>query len=136
MPWEASRAMKPMLIEFDLLKDTMGHERTPYSLRHTYATLRLEAGVPIHLLANQMGTSVEMIEKHYGHIRLRNEVHKLSSGLILNLVDEFTGLQVIRNGNDEKLVYDPSYKPQEHPPIKDEYFERPRKPRGPNGKRG
>ena len=134
MPWEASRAMKPMLKEFGLLTDAMGQERTPYSLRHTYATIRLEAGVPIHLLANQMGTSVEMIEKHYGHIRLRNEVHKLSSGLVMNIVDEFTGLKAVDIGDDCKLVYDPSYKPPEHVPIIDVYFDKPRIPRGPKPK--
>lgn len=40
-------------------------KRTLYSLRHTYATFALEDGVPIAILAKQMGTSVQMIQKHY-----------------------------------------------------------------------
>tara|TARA_B100001989_G_C24533089_1_gene462766 strand:+ start:303 stop:1478 length:1176 start_codon:yes stop_codon:yes gene_type:complete len=47
-----------------------------YSFRHTYATYSL-AGIdgkkiPIRALAMQMGTSIEMIEKHYGHDSLDN----------------------------------------------------------------
>lgn len=37
-----------------------------YSLRHTHASLALIAGVNIQILAENMGTSVRMIEKHYG----------------------------------------------------------------------
>ena len=43
-------------------------ERTLYSLRHYYATQRLLEGIPIHDLAEQMGTSVPMITKHYSHL--------------------------------------------------------------------
>lgn len=44
-----------------------GQIRTPYSLRHTYATERLNAGVQEYHLAQNMGTSVAMLEQHYGH---------------------------------------------------------------------
>jgi len=37
-----------------------------YSLRHTYASQCLMAGMNVQLLAENMGTSVAMIEKHYG----------------------------------------------------------------------
>jgi integrase len=43
--------------------------RTPariYDLRSTFATDALAAGVAIHALARIMGTSVRMIERHYG----------------------------------------------------------------------
>ena len=33
-----------------------------------YATFRLMEGIDVYFLAKQMGTSVQMIEKHYGHI--------------------------------------------------------------------
>ena len=39
-----------------------------YSLRHYYATQRLLEGIPIHDLAEQMGTSVLMIARHYSHL--------------------------------------------------------------------
>jgi hypothetical protein len=45
-----------------------GKERSLYSLRHYYATQRLLEGIPIHDLAEQMGTSVPMITKHYSHL--------------------------------------------------------------------
>jgi integrase len=44
-------------------------KRTLYSLRHTYAHFALlQDSMGIETLAKQMGTSVGMIEKHYGHI--------------------------------------------------------------------
>lgn len=43
-----------------------GMARTIYSLRHFYATKRLESETSPFLLAKQMGTSVEMLEKFYG----------------------------------------------------------------------
>ena len=56
------------LTEIGLLKDPQGDDRTLYSLRHTYATMRLDDGdVTIYQLAKQMGTSVAMMEKHYSH---------------------------------------------------------------------
>lgn len=40
---------------------------TAYSLRHSYGTRMAAAGVPLLDLARIMGTSVAMIERHYGH---------------------------------------------------------------------
>lgn len=47
-----------------------GQNRTIYSLRHTYITMRLSHGTPIYFLAMNCGTSVEMIEKFYGKKRV------------------------------------------------------------------
>jgi integrase len=47
--------------------DSHGNKRTIYSLRHTYATFRLQEGVHQFILAKNMGTSIAMLEKHYGH---------------------------------------------------------------------
>ncbi len=58
----------------DLLDDAnlrvgpSGILRSTYSFRHTYATIRLTEGVSELLLAEQMGTSVQMIQEHYGHV--------------------------------------------------------------------
>lgn len=41
---------------------------TPYSMRHTYASFALAAGVSIFDLARLMGTSVKMIDETYGHL--------------------------------------------------------------------
>ncbi len=48
-------------------RDTHGQVRTLYSLRHTYATFRLQNGVHQFTLAKNMGTSVAMLEQYYGH---------------------------------------------------------------------
>jgi integrase len=42
--------------------------RSPYALRHTYATFAIAAGVSLFELARFMGTSVEQIDKTYGHL--------------------------------------------------------------------
>ena len=53
-----------------VLFDRYGDKRAPYSLRHTYATFALIYGrVSVYTLAVNMGTSVHMIEKHYGHLK-------------------------------------------------------------------
>ena len=42
--------------------------RTPYALRHTFATFAIQASVPLFHLARFMGTSVEQIDLTYGHL--------------------------------------------------------------------
>lgn len=52
-----------------LLYDRDGDKRSLYSLRHTYASLRLEKGdVNIYDLALNMGCKVKQIETHYSHV--------------------------------------------------------------------
>ena len=65
---------RKFLTEYNLLKDPRTNQnRTLYSLRHSYATfmLTLNKGTDIHLLAKQMGTSTQMIERHYSHLIAR-----------------------------------------------------------------
>ena len=57
-----------LLNEANLREGTQGVPRSTYCFRHTYATLRLQEGVDVYFLAEQMGTSVHMIEQHYGHV--------------------------------------------------------------------
>lgn len=61
------------LKEHNLLIDPITQQkRVMYSLRHTYATFRLTHDkISIHLLAEQMGTSVKMIEKYYSHVNIK-----------------------------------------------------------------
>ena len=57
------------LIKTDLLTDNTGAQRSLYSLRHTYATFQLLYNkINIYTLKEQMGTSIKMIEDHYGHL--------------------------------------------------------------------
>ena len=60
--------------------DSHGNRRTIYSLRHTYATFRLQEGVHQYVLAKNMGTSVAMLEKHYGHTSNVASADELTKG--------------------------------------------------------
>lgn len=53
-----------------------GMTRTIYSLRHFYATQRLENETSPFLLAKQMGTSIEMLEKFYGQTTVNKSTAK------------------------------------------------------------
>ncbi|MCX7246793.1 MAG: hypothetical protein NTX31_03820, partial [Burkholderiales bacterium] len=74
------RMFARLLEQLGLLKDPRtGKERTLYSLRHTYATRVLTYNrVSIYNLSKIMGTSVAMLEKHYGHVQLRNLAHQIA----------------------------------------------------------
>lgn len=61
-----SKGFSTMLSKYNLLNNPKtGEKRTIYSLRHTYASVRLLNGVDIYIIAKNMGTSVKMIEEHY-----------------------------------------------------------------------
>lgn len=63
---------KEILGELNLRTDREGNERTTYSLRHTYISMRLIEGADIYQIAKNCRTSVEMIEKYYAsHIKDR-----------------------------------------------------------------
>lgn len=67
------------LDDHNLLLDVKtGDKHVFYSLRHTYATLRLTLeGTAIHTLAEHMGTSVQMIERHYSHLKVKEAKEQL-----------------------------------------------------------
>jgi hypothetical protein len=55
--------------------------RDLYDLRHTYATYAtyaLRAGVPVFALSRFMGTSIAMIDLHYGHLVVDSYQHAVS----------------------------------------------------------
>jgi integrase len=58
--------------------DGNGQRRVIYSLRHTYATFRLQEGVNHYVLARNMGTSVKMLENFYGHTSNRAMASELT----------------------------------------------------------
>jgi integrase len=60
--------IEDLLIKAKLREGASGVPRSTYCFRHTYATFRLAEGVDVYFLAEQMGTSVKMIEEHYGHV--------------------------------------------------------------------
>ena len=76
-----SRMVREMFIATGLLKGPVGTERSSYCFRHTYATLRLSEGVNDLMLAEQMGTSVQIIQQHYGHIHPVKNADRILLGM-------------------------------------------------------
>jgi integrase len=70
-----------LLEKSGLLYSSNGSRRSIYSFRHTYATFRLAAGTDSYFLAKQMGTSVKMIEDHYGHVAPAKNAELILRGL-------------------------------------------------------
>lgn len=76
------KGFNQLLKAADLEYDNEGRKRTIYSFRHTYATFRLNmGGVSVYDLAMNMGTSVEMIERHYGHLKPQQVADRLTGFL-------------------------------------------------------
>ena len=71
-----------LLASLNLLHDTRnGKQRTMYSLRHYYATMALTYNrMTVYHLAKHLGTSVAMIEQHYGHVELRRIAREIAGG--------------------------------------------------------
>lgn len=59
--------------------------RRIYDLRHTFATFALRAGVSTFDLSRYMGTSLAMIDRHYGHLARDGREHAI------RLLDTFSG---------------------------------------------
>ena len=65
-----------------------GKARPLYSLRHTYATIRLlHDKITPQILVKQMGTSLSMLEKHYDHINTIKAVSQLRDDESRKLID-------------------------------------------------
>lgn len=73
------RSFNALLKFANMTHDRFGNHYTLYSLRHTYATLRLENGeLDVYLLAKNMGTSVQMIEHHYGQDDVSRRIDEIT----------------------------------------------------------
>ena len=70
-----------LLIKANLREGSQGVPRSTYCFRHTYATLRLLEGIDVYFLAEQMGTSVQMIESHYGHVNTIKHADRVLHGM-------------------------------------------------------
>ncbi len=76
-----STLITDLLKEANLREGAQGASRSTYCFRHTYATLRLQEGVDMYFLAEQMGTSVQMIERHYGHVNTIKHADRVLQGM-------------------------------------------------------
>ncbi len=73
--------IEDLLNTADLRYGAHGVPRSTYSFRHTYATFRLSEGVDVYFLAEQMGTSVKMIQDHYGHVDTIRHADRVLQGI-------------------------------------------------------
>jgi len=76
-----STPIEDILTKSKLLISASGSRRSSYCFRHTYATFRLMEGIDVYFLAKQMGTSVKMIEDHYGHITPAKNAERILQGI-------------------------------------------------------
>lgn len=76
-----SNTVEALLKKANLHIGASGMPRTTYCFRHTYATFRLGEGVDVYFLAEQMGTSVKMIEDHYGHVNTVKHADRVLQGM-------------------------------------------------------
>ena len=49
-----------------------------YDLRRTYATFALRAGVPVFAVSRFIGSSIAMIDRHYGHLARDSREHAVA----------------------------------------------------------
>lgn len=63
--WSESNLLR---LIWRLRKRTGVETLIPYSFRHTFAVRWLRSRKPIEALAEVLGTSIEMIQRHYGHL--------------------------------------------------------------------
>ncbi len=70
-----------VLAKSGLLLSATGKPRSTYSFRHTYATFRIIENTNRSDLADQMGTSEEMIKDYYSHVKPSDTAHRILQGM-------------------------------------------------------
>ncbi|MEY4966368.1 MAG: hypothetical protein RL274_1951 [Pseudomonadota bacterium] len=75
------RTIHDLLDASGLAISSSGKRRSTYSLRHSFATWRLQAGADVYSLARVMGTSIKMIELNYGHVSSRDASDSVLRGM-------------------------------------------------------
>ncbi len=73
-----TKNFKLLLKRCDLLTDDFGNVRVLYSLRHTYVSRRRFEGMSFDDISEQVGTSVQMLEKHYNHFTVSDNPNLFS----------------------------------------------------------
>ena len=84
-------------------KDDNGQPRSSYSLRSYYITKRLEAGVPLYVVAHNCNTSYEMIYKHYA----ASLTWTMRDNLTINF-DRWLAEEIDMSQPREAYTYDPA----------------------------
>lgn len=83
---------------FDPACAKAGVKATPYTLRHSFASLLIHAGYPITYVAKQMRHGVEMTTRHYAHVidDLDPSVRISPEDAILQARQELQGNRLVR----------------------------------------
>lgn len=68
--WARSSQCRPMRLALDAAG--LPRSASFYTLRHSYISRAIERGMPLTLLAENVGTSLVMIEKNYAHMLARS----------------------------------------------------------------
>jgi integrase len=75
--------MRTMLTEAGALHDPMtGEERVAYSFRHYFATKLVELGLSVAQIAEWLGTSSDMVERHYNRFLTERNAHLVNGHTI------------------------------------------------------
>ena len=82
LPSSYDAGLRKLLKSVGLVRDPKtGRNRGIYSARHSYATWRLQDGVSAAIVAHNMGTSIEMLNKNYYHHQSRVTADSLMKGI-------------------------------------------------------
>jgi integrase len=81
--------LRNVLIDAGAITDPMtdGKERVAYSFRHYFATTLIERGLSVPQIAAWLGTSSNMVERHYNRFLTERNAHLLNGGDIKGLLD-------------------------------------------------
>jgi len=81
--------LRKVLIDADAITDPMtaGKERVAYSFRHYFATTLIERGLSVAQIAEWLGTSSDMVERHYNRFLTERNAHLLNGGDLRDVLD-------------------------------------------------
>jgi integrase len=112
-----SRLFKQLIEKAGMLFDPeTGSERTLYSLRHYFATQALLRGEQDHIVARWMGTSPQMIDRHYSKVKLRMKAAELTGTR-----DKLARARAATRRHDAEIRNEPVVEQDEYPPDEIEY---------------
>ena len=77
-PWKPSDQKLPF--KTALKNANLPSDGSIYALRHTYASMAIENGMPLMALHKHLGTSVKMLQNTYSHILAENERAFIEAG--------------------------------------------------------
>lgn len=93
-PWKYSDLRK----RFERLRDKCDVTKkcVLYSFRHTWITNALLAGIDVATVAEMAGTSIEMIDRHYGHLnQQRDHMINAAGKVAVGRINQTTAAKVI-----------------------------------------